>query len=62
MVKEEITEILTSVEAAAYLKTTKQSLFKLVKDGRIRANRIGKNFRFAKKELDRFVLGKDEED
>ena len=64
MAKEEttVTEILTTVQAAAYLQTTKQSLVKLVREGRIRANRIGRNYRFSKRELDRFVLGKEEED
>jgi excisionase family DNA binding protein len=62
MVKEEtiITDVLTSVEAAAYLKTSKQSLLKMVKEGKIRANRIGRNYRFSKKELDRFVLGEED--
>jgi excisionase family DNA binding protein len=59
MVKEEtiITDVLTSLEAAAYLKTSKQSLLKMVREGKIRANRIGRNYRFSRKELDRFVLG-----
>lgn len=52
-----ITDVLTSAEAAAYLKTSKQSLLKMVREGRIRANRIGRNYRFSQKELDRFVLG-----
>ena len=54
-------EVLTSSEAIKYLKTTKVSLFKLVKDGRIKANRIGKNYRFLKDELDKFLRGGESE-
>jgi len=55
-------EILTSNEAIKYLKTSKKTLFKMVEEGKIRANKLGRNYRFLKKELDRFVLGKEEED
>ena len=55
-------EILTSNEAIKYLKTSKKTLFKMVEEGKIRANKLGRNYRFSKRELDRFVLGKEEED
>jgi excisionase family DNA binding protein len=51
----EVPQILTSQEAAEYLRTTKSSLFRLIKGGKIKAARIGKNYRLSKKELDRFV-------
>ena len=61
MKKEEIsTAILTSTEAAAYLKTSKPSLFKLVQEKKIKAAKIGRNYRFSRKELDRFVEGESE--
>jgi len=51
----ELPDILTSQEAAEYLRTTKTSLFRLIKEKKIKAARIGKNYRFSKEELKRFI-------
>lgn len=54
-------EVLTSTEAAKYLKTTKPTLFRLVREGRIKANRLGRDYRFLKEELDKFLRGGESE-
>ncbi len=54
-------EVLTSNEAIKYLKTSKVSLFRLVREGRIKANKIGRNYRFLKDELDKFLRGGESE-
>ena len=43
--------ILTATEAAKYLKVTKKTLLKLIKEGKIRALRVGKVYRIIKEEL-----------
>jgi excisionase family DNA binding protein len=55
-------EVLTSNEAIKYLKTSKKTLFKMVEEGKIRANKLGRNYRFLKRELDRFLLQGEQED
>jgi excisionase family DNA binding protein len=45
-------EILTTDEATKYLKITKRTLFKMVKEGRVRAMLAGNAYRFKKHELD----------
>lgn len=54
-------EILTTTEAIKYLKTSRQTLFKLIKEGKIRCNKLGKNYRFVKIDLEKFVRGETEE-
>lgn len=57
----EVPEILTSQEAAEYLRTTKSSLFELIRDKKIKAARIGKNYRFSRDELRKFIEQGEEE-
>lgn len=54
-------EVLTSNEAIKYLKTSKKTLFKMVQEGRIRGNKLGRNYRFLKDELDKFLRGGESE-
>lgn len=44
-------EILTTDEATKYLKIGKRTLFKMVREGKIRALRVGNAYRFIKDEL-----------
>jgi excisionase family DNA binding protein len=44
-------EILTMKEAAGYLKVTEKTLFKLIKEGRVRSLRVGNAIRFIRDEL-----------
>ncbi len=53
-------EVLNTQEATQYLRTTRQTIIKLVKEGKIKANKVGRNYRFLKSELDNFLRGKTE--
>ncbi|MEM2932466.1 MAG: helix-turn-helix domain-containing protein [Nitrososphaerota archaeon] len=50
-------EVLTTSEAIKYLKTSRQTLIKLVREGRLPGNKIGRNYRFLKADLDRLIRG-----
>ena len=50
-------EVLNTKEATEYLRITRQTLAKLVKEGKIKANKAGRNYRFLKSELDKFLRG-----
>ena len=45
-------EILTTKEAATYLKITEKTMLKLINTGKIRAFRVGNVFRVKKSELE----------
>ncbi len=49
--------VYTSDEAAKYLRISKVTLYKLLKEGRIRSNKTGKNYRILKSELETFLMG-----
>lgn len=49
-------EILTTEEATKYLKITKRTLFKLVKEGKVRAMKVGNAFRFKKADLEEDLM------
>lgn len=49
--------VYTSDEAARYLRISKVTLYKLLREGKIRSNKTGKNYRILKSELDTFLLG-----
>jgi len=46
---------LTSQEMAAYLKIPKSTLYKLVREGKIPAQKIGRHWRFRKEAIDRWL-------
>jgi len=50
-------EVLTTKEATEYLRITRTTLYKLVENGKIKANKAGRNYRFLKSELDLFLRG-----
>ena len=54
-------EVLTTTEAVKYLKTSRQTIINLVKSGRLKGNKIGRNYRFLKEDLDRLIRGDTEE-
>lgn len=54
-------EVLTTTEAMKYLKTSRQTIIKLVKDGRLKGNKVGRNYRFLKEDLDRLIRGETDE-
>ena len=53
-------EVLTTKEATAYIKLSRQTLLKLTNEGKIRASKAGRQYRFLKSELDNFLRGETE--
>ncbi|MFH1998272.1 MAG: helix-turn-helix domain-containing protein [Planctomycetota bacterium] len=48
-------EILTIDELAAYLKISKSTLYKLVREGKIPSQKVGRHWRFRKEAIDRWL-------
>jgi excisionase family DNA binding protein len=48
-------EVLTIEELSAYLKISKSTLYKLVREGRIPSQKVGRHWRFRKKAIDRWL-------
>ncbi len=48
-------EFLTVEEVANILKVTKMTIYRYVKAGKIRAYKVGKDFRINKEEFDKFL-------
>lgn len=52
---EDIGDILTIDELAAYLKIPKSTLYKLVREGKVPCQKIGRHWRFRKVAIDRWL-------
>ena len=50
-------QVLTTKQACEYLQITKLTLYKLIKEKKVRCNKLGKNYRFLKSDLDKLVRG-----
>lgn len=50
-------EVMTTTEVMQYLKVTRKTVLKLVKEGKIPAQKVGKDFRYLKSEIDEFLKG-----
>jgi excisionase family DNA binding protein len=48
-------DVLTILELAAYLKIPKSTLYKLVREGKIPSQKIGRHWRFRKEAIDRWL-------
>ena len=48
-------EVMTIEELAAYLKIPKSTLYKQVQEGKVPGQKIGKQWRFGKKAIDRWI-------
>lgn len=48
-------EMMTSEEAAAYLRTSVESIRRMAREGRVPAARVGRSWRFRKTELDEWL-------
>lgn len=48
-------EVMTIDELVQYLKIPKSTLYKLVREGRIPSQKIGRHLRFRKKTIDRWL-------
>ncbi len=49
-------EVFTTKEAMEYLKTTKVTLLKMIKEGKIKANKVGRGYRILKSEIDNYLI------
>ena len=52
-------QVLTTKQACEYLQITKLTLYKLIKEKKVRCNKLGKNYRFLKSDLEKLVRGED---
>ncbi len=52
--------VLTSKEAVEYLRITHKTLIKLVKNGQLKGNKVGRNYRFLIEDLNSFIRGETE--
>lgn len=52
---EQVGGVLTIDELAEYLKIPKSTLYKLVQDGKIPGQKIGRHWRFSKEVIDRWL-------
>ena len=48
-------EVMTVDELAAYLKIPKSTLYKLVREGQIPSQKVGRHWRFRKETIDRWL-------
>jgi len=48
-------DVLTIEELSAYLKISKSTLYKLVREGKIPCQKIGRHWRFRKETIDRWL-------
>jgi len=48
-------EVLTIEELSAYLKIPKSTLYKLVREGKVPCQKVGRHWRFRKEAIDRWL-------
>lgn len=48
-------DVLTIKELSAYLKIPRSTLYKLVREGRIPSQKVGRHWRFRKEAIDRWL-------
>jgi len=53
--------VMTTNEAIEYLKTTKKTFLRLVHEGKIKGNKLGRSYRFLREDLDGFIRGETED-
>jgi len=53
-------EVYTTKQACEYLQITKLTLYKLIREKKVKCNKLGKDYRFLKSDLDKLVRGGDE--
>jgi len=47
--------VMTTQQAMDYLQTTRHTLLKMAREGKLRSNKIGREYRFLQEELDRYL-------
>ena len=55
-------EVLTTQEAALYIKVTEKTVRELAREGKIPAQKVGREWRFLKSALDKWLEGGNEKD
>lgn len=55
MIVDNPNEVLTIEELAAYLKIPKSTLYKLVREGKVPCQKVGRHWRFLKPAIDRWL-------
>ncbi len=60
MAADDFTEAMTIEKLSSYLKVPKSTLYKLVQEGRVPRQKVGKHWRFGKSAVDRWI--NDEQD
>lgn len=50
--------VMSITELSDYLKVSESSLYKLARDGRLPAQKVGKHWRFSKEAIDAWLKGK----
>lgn len=53
----EFRDIMTTSEVMKYLKISRKTVLKLVHEGKIPAQKVGKDFRYLKSEIDAYLRG-----
>jgi excisionase family DNA binding protein len=53
-------EVLTIADLAGYLQVSKSSLYKLVQQGRVPGQKVGKHWRFSRAAIDGWLVGSDQ--
>ena len=48
-------KVLTTKEAYEYLKVSRTTLYRLVRDGRVKSFHVGRNRRFRQEDLDAYI-------
>ena len=54
--------VLTIDELAEYLKISKSTLYKLVQEGKVPGQKIGRHWRFSRRAIDRWIEREDEDE
>jgi excisionase family DNA binding protein len=58
---EENESVLTIDELAEYLKISKSTLYKLVQEGKVPGQKVGRHWRFSRRAIDRWIEREDDE-
>lgn len=53
-----MSEVLTTEESAKYIRISQQTLRELARDGKVPAQKVGREWRFLKSVLDKWLEGK----
>jgi excisionase family DNA binding protein len=54
-------EVMTTDDVLEYLKISRKTLMKLIKEGIVPARKVGKNYRYLKSELEKYLKGDSKE-